>query len=182
MPSFQIRFINNDGFVARGISWVTNSLWDHAEIMTDASTYIGAHAGSGVQERPANYCQPTRERRYAIPCTKAQLSAIMTSARADIGTQYNYLDIVGLLLRQRKLTTPGRVICSQWVFEKALVGGIQMLNVLPGFSHLVTPESLHLSPLLIGRCTYSFPGGSPGVGAAPVTGLSGVTSLPKSTT
>jgi uncharacterized protein YycO len=154
MALFKVRFINSSGFVASSINWVTNSLFDHTEIEVD-NGYIGAHDSGGVQLRPLNYCQPSFEKRYAVPCTDAQYKAIMQYAQSQIGTPYNFKDIAGLLLRRRALTSPSRLICSQFVFRAALAGRLEMLNVLPEFSHLVTPETLHLSPLLIGHCTYS---------------------------
>lgn len=154
MASFKIRFVNSNGFVASAIDWATDSLFDHAEIETETGSWIGAHDDGGVQERPADYLQPTREYRYAIPCTDEQYEKAMTFAKSKIGTQYNFSDIGGLLFHDRKLNNPHAVICSQFTLMAARVGGIQMLNVLAGFEHLVTPETLHLSPLLIGNCTY----------------------------
>lgn len=158
MAKFTIRFINSDDLVGHLIDWTTNSLWDHAEIATEAGTYIGAHAVSGIEERPAGWCKPSRERRYAIPCTDEQLAKIMAFARSKIGTPYNYRDIIGLFLHDRGINSNSRAICSEFVFQAAVAGGLWLLNVLPDYSHLVTPETLHLSPLLIGHCTYSFPG------------------------
>lgn len=155
MAFFRIRFITNPGFVSWAIRRATFSEFSHAEIISeDQHSYIGAHAGSGVQERPLDYCHPTFERRYAIPCTEVQLAKIMFHARSRIGTSYSYGDIVGLLFHHN-LPTHGRVICSMFVYQEALIGGIQMLNVLPDYANLVTPDSLHLSPLLVGNCYYS---------------------------
>ncbi len=154
MALLRMRFINSTGLVAEGIDFVTNSLWDHVELITETG-YLGAQTGDGVQVRPFNYCTPTREMRYAIPCSAGQYSDVMTYGRSKIGTQYDYADIFGLALHDRSLNTPVREICSMFVLECAQAGGIQMLNVLPGYTHLVTPETLHLSPLLIGR-SYSF--------------------------
>lgn len=151
---FELRFINSPGLVSAGIDWATNSLWDHVEILTPSGTYIGAHAGAGIQERPADYCKPTRERRYSIPCSDSQAMRIQNFAHSKLGTPYNYADIFGLLLHNRHLNSQPREICSQFVFEAATQGGIWLLNVLPKFAHLVTPETLHLSPLLMSRCTY----------------------------
>lgn len=154
MAVFKLRFINSSGLVAEGIDWVTSSLWDHAEIETETGTYIGAHAGTGIQERAADYCVPTRERRYEVPVTDEQLALMMAFARAKIGTPYDYLDIVGLFVHH-DLTSAGREICSMFVFEAAFAGGLPMLNVLAGYTNLVTPETLHLAPCLIGRCVFS---------------------------
>jgi hypothetical protein len=157
MVLFRIRFITESDLISDAIRLVTFSEWSHVEIITDEGTYIGAHADGGIQERPADYCKPTRERRYAIPCTDAQLAAIMASARKDIGVPYDFLDIGGMFLHDRGLHSKSREICSEWVFQKVWDSGIMMLNCMRDFSHLITPEMLHLCPLLIGRCTYSFP-------------------------
>lgn len=154
MAEFKLRFINSPGFISEAIDLVTNSLWDHTEIQTESGSYIGAHASGGVEERPADYCTPTRERRYAIPCTDEQLATMMKYARSKIGTKYDFEDIAGLLFRDRKLHTEGRAICSAFVLMTAFSGSLFMLNVGPGWEFLISPETLHLSPLLIGHCTY----------------------------
>jgi hypothetical protein len=151
MAHITIRFINDRGFVSRTISWVTLSLFCHVELGTPEGTWIGAHAGTGVQERPADYCKPTLDYIYDVPCSQAQADAVLKYARNAIGCPYNYWDIVGLLFHRRRLTTPSRVICSQFVMDALLNAGIRPLNCLPEFSHLITPQTLHLSPLLIGH-------------------------------
>jgi uncharacterized protein YycO len=156
MPQITVRFVNSDDFVGKAIDWVTFSLWDHTEIQTADGGYIGAHAGSGVQERPANYCTPSRERRYTLDVTQEQYDKIFAFAKSKVGTPYNYRDIVGLFIHH-DITSQHREICSMFVFECFLAAGIQLLNVLPKYSNLVTPETLHLSPHWIGKCTYKFP-------------------------
>lgn len=162
MKHWIIRFINSSGFVTEAIDWATNSLWDHTEMAdSDGSLaingWIGAHDDGGVQNRPADYCTPTRERRYAIPVTEQEFAATMAFAKSKIGTPYNFADIAGLLLKARKINSVHRLICSQFVTEAGEAGGIRALNVEPGFEYLITPESLHLSPLLIGNCIYASP-------------------------
>lgn len=147
-----IRFIAAPGFVGSAIRWTTNSLFQHVEFGTGTS-WIGAHAGDGVQEHPLDYCAPTREYVYNVPCSAAQRDLMMVYARAMIGKKYNYLDIVGLLFRRRKLTSPGRVICSQFVTDGLLqvFGAKKVLNVRTDYSYLITPQELHLSPLFVGN-------------------------------
>lgn len=153
-----IRFINADDFVSRAIDFVTFSLWDHTEFGTPEGTWIGAHANGGVQERSAYYCRPTREARYAIPCTDEQLVALMTWLRTKIGEEYNFSDIVGLLLRNRKLgENDHRTICSQLVIAGCSVIGKYLLNIEPEYDYEATPEMVHLSPVFIGRRTFIFP-------------------------
>ena len=98
MALLRIRFITEKGFVSWAIRSATFSEFSHAEIVSeDQKSYIGARSSGGVQERAANYCVPSFERRYAILCTDAQLAKIMTYARSMIGTPYNFKDIIGLL-------------------------------------------------------------------------------------
>ena len=82
------------------------------------------------------------------------MAKIMAWARSKVGTPYDFEDIVGLLFHHN-LSTKGRMICSMFVYLAALQGGIEMLNVLPQYANLVTPDPLHLSPLLIGKSYYS---------------------------
>jgi hypothetical protein len=46
------------------------------------------------------------------------------------------------------------LICSQFCLVMLQEAGLPMLNTLPQFSFLVTPEMLHLSPVLRGQCIY----------------------------
>lgn len=169
MTGIPIRFITENDPISAAIRLVTFSEWSHVEIgpvpsrdNPDRLVYIGAHAQGGIQERPVDYCKPSRERRYVIshneagvPCTEAQLAAVLASARKDIGVHYDLLNIGGLFLHNRGLHDASKEICSEWVFQKLWDGALIALNVLPGFSHLVTPEMLHLSTLLLRNCVYS---------------------------
>lgn len=149
----RMRFITTGGFVSWAIRRATFSEFSHVELITEAGGYIGAHDRGGVQERPADYCAPTFERRYGVPVAEEQYDRVMLYARQAIGTPYNFKDIAGLLFHEN-WSTSHRVICSMFVFQAMAAGGIQMLNVLPAYSNLVTPDTLHLSPLLIGRSYF----------------------------
>lgn len=150
-----LRFIRTPGFVTSAICFVTNSLFDHCEMGIEEDgkvvSWIGAHAGTGIQLRPANYCLPTFERRYAIPVSDSGYAAWRTYVFKSIGVRYDYGDILGLLIHARGMTSAHRMICSQFCLNALRTAGINMLNVLPKWAHLVTPETLHLSPVLIGR-------------------------------
>ena len=148
-----IRFVASPGFVGSAIRWVTNSLFEHVEFGTPEGTWIGAHIDGGIMERPADYAVESREYVYDIPCTDRQSALLLAWARARIGTKYNTLDIVGLLFKKRILTTPHRFICSQFCTEGLLYifGAAKVLNVLQGYDYLITPETLHLSPILVGH-------------------------------
>ena len=154
MAAITIRFVDAADWITAGINWETNSLWPHVEFGTPQNTWIGAHFNGGWQERPFDYCLPRREAIYDIPCALDVQVEHLARIRAQVGVlKYNRLAILGMLIRNRKLTSIHSVICSQGVSDEALIlwGPHQYLNVLPGFTHLVTPEMVHLSPVLVGH-------------------------------
>lgn len=151
----QIRFIAQPGFVSDAIKVVSRApSISHVEFLTPEGTYIGAHAPGGIQERPASYCVPVWERRYSLPATEDASTALIAEARSLIGTKYDLADILGLVF-QSGLHDPTRLICSEFVYRLLAKHVRLMLNVLPDHDYAVTPEMLHLSPYLIGHCTYS---------------------------
>lgn len=155
MKHIVVRFINDADLVSRLIDWTTDSLWCHTEALSgDGQSWIGAHAGSGVQARALDYCRPEREARYAIPVEDSAYDSAMAWLDAKIGTAYNYADIVGLALRTRVGASDHQVICSALMTEFLQQAGLQPLNCLEGFAYLITPETLHLSPIFIGRRIY----------------------------
>jgi len=157
MPTITIRFIDEPDIVSRLINYATDSLWCHCEgLSRDGKSWIGAHSGTGVQPRTLDYCKPIRERRYSLEVTDEQYETAMSWLESKISEKYDYLSIVGLALHKR-VWSPQRVICSELMLQFMQAAGLQPLNVLPGFDALITPETLHLSPILIGRCSYSFP-------------------------
>ena len=154
MPNLIVRFVTQGGFVSGAIRRVTFSEFSHAEISTETGTWIGAHDDGGVQERPADYYKATFERRYAVPLSDNQYAAAMAYARSKIGTPYSFADIAGLLFREEWGEASHGMICSSFVFNVLLAGSIVPLNVLEKYSYLVTPDTLHLSPIFIGKCVY----------------------------
>lgn len=152
---FKIRFITESGFVSGGIRFVTESRWSHVDIILPDGTYLGARSEGGVQIRPANYCVPTRERRYAIPVEAEALEKMLTFAHAQIGKGYDFSDIAGILLRE-DWNSSDKWDCSMLATATAEAGGLYMLNVEPSWTYKVTPEMLHLSPYLKDRCYYRF--------------------------
>ena len=146
-----IRFIDEPDAFSRAITFVTDSLFCHTECLSrDATGWVGAHAGTGVEKRALDWVKPSRERVYAIPVTLSQYQKAHTWLEMQMGCKYNYLDILGLFFH-RRIWSPQRVICSQLMLEFMQEAGLQPLNVLPDYSALITPETLHLSPLFIGR-------------------------------
>jgi hypothetical protein len=154
-PSLTIRFVNEPGIVSRLITFGTNSLWCHTESLSrNGQSWIGAHAKTGVEARPLDWCKPIREAIYSVPVTAKQYEAAMGWLEAKIGTPYDYADIVGLSIH-RRIFGKDRLICSALMTEYMMAGGLKPLNVLEQYAYLITPETLHLSPLFIGRKVLS---------------------------
>ena len=150
-PRLVIRFIDEPDLISRAITFVTDSLWCHTECLSrDGSGWVGAHAGTGVEKRALDWVRPSRERVYAIPVKPDAFNAAHNFLESQMGCKYNYRDILGLFFH-RRIWSPQRVICSQLMLQFMQEAGLQPLNVLPDYSALITPETLHLSPLFIGR-------------------------------
>lgn len=149
----RIRFILGRGFTSQAIAYVTGSLFSHVEFGTPEGTWIGAHIGSGIQERAADYCDTVREYVYEIPCMDEQEKEALLWMRSKIGTKYNTLDIIGLLFQVRFLHSPHDRLCSEFCTEGLLhiFGASKVLNVLASWTYRITPETLHLSPIFVGR-------------------------------
>ena len=155
MAAIRVRFIKGTGFVSNSIARLTGSLFSHVEFGTPEGTWIGAHLGGGVQERAADYCKPTLEYVYDVPCTDAQLADHLHWMRAQVGSKYDVTDIVGLALQVRKLHRMHEYICSEFYARGMLriFGARRFLNVQDVWAYRITPESGHLSPLLVGHRT-----------------------------
>ena len=147
-----IRFIAGSDIVSKLIEFTTDSLFCHTEALSrDGSHWIGAHAKTGVEARPLNWCKPEFGRRYSIPVTPALYEQGMYWLESKLGTPYDYADIVGLALHSRKGGSDHEIICSALMIQFMQQTGLQPLNCLEQFAYLITPETLHLSPVFIGR-------------------------------
>lgn len=158
MSAIVIRFINEPGIVSKLLTWQTNSLCCHCEALSrdGKSSWIGAHAGSGVEARPIDWCKPTWERQYKIELADDDYERAMTYLEGMIGQPYNYKDIIGLGLHRRMGVSDHAIICSALMLVFMMRAGLQPLNCREGFGYLITPETLHLSPLFIGKCVYHY--------------------------
>jgi hypothetical protein len=153
MGLIRVRFIENRSLLSKGIAKWTGSLFSHCEFGTPQGTWIGALSHGGIQERPADYCRPSREYYYEVPCSDAREADLLWWARGKIGTKYNTKDILGLLLQARGLNSPSRMICSEFVVDGLLyvLSPSYVLNVSGDWTYRITPEEAHLSPLFVGH-------------------------------
>jgi len=155
MPNLVIRFVATRTPSGASVRFASMSVYEHVEALSrDCSGWTGAHAITGVEKRPLDWDKHViRDDRYSLPVTQSQFDAFHDALESQIGVKYNYWLIVGIALHWRwlALLSKGREDCSQliiWCLQKA---GINPLNTLASYDALITPESLHLSPLFIGR-------------------------------
>lgn len=155
MKTITLRFIASRSIIGWLIRFGTMSLLEHVEVKSrDGQGWVGAHAWTGVQERPLDWAgKLIRDYRYDFEVTEAQFEAFHGFIEGMIGTRYNYTLIAGLALHLRWLAlwSGKRVDCSQLVIWALQTAGIKPLNTLTVYDGLVTPETLHLSPILIGK-------------------------------
>ena len=151
MPQLVTRFINSGGFIGRAIDFFTDGYLSHVEMLTPDNMWIGAHADGGWMKRPYGYCTPLLDLQYGWDLPQAQYDGIQASAAKRLGTPYNKWGIVGIMLRKRRLTSPELIFCSEGWLDVIMENGIYPLNVLPGFTHLLTPRDVHLSGLFRGK-------------------------------
>ena len=147
-----IRFLATKGFISDAIRRVEGiSYIDHVEALNRTEDkWIGAHAGTGVQAMPLTWAKGiVWERRYSLPVTDEQYAAFHDFLESKIGCKYDYAGCLGILLGDRKLNTSHALDCSALQFDALWAANQFALNVLPEFAHLVTPETLHLSPLFM---------------------------------
>jgi len=145
---------------------------DHTEALNDAgNAWVGAHAFTGIEARPLDWADKDLlwERRYAIPMTAEQYGRAQAYMQACLAAKvkYDYRGCLGILLRRRKMYSTDRKDCSQFMTETLSSGylngrlltaaGLLPLNVLPDYTWMITPEMLHLSPLLVGNCIRTYP-------------------------
>lgn len=156
MAFFRLRFVTEDALDSALIRWETRCLYSHIDIVMPDGQYLGARHKGGVAIRPVDYMRPTRERRYAIPVEDNALAAMMTFGMAQVGKPYDDRDIIGMALHTDWHSADSTAwICSELGMAYPLAGGLALLNVLAGYTYRITPDDLHLSPLLIARCYYS---------------------------
>jgi hypothetical protein len=158
MPVLEIRFIDACDPISEAIAWVEGgSLWIHTEGKNrTGDKWVGAHAGTGIQARPLDWCKDiTQERRYQLEVTPEQYEAAMAYMERKIGTPYDYTDIAGLFLHDRRLNSSSREICSAFMVDWLFTAEQFLLNCLPGYEYLITPETLHLSGSFRGHGTFA---------------------------
>jgi len=153
MPFLVTRFINSADLVAKLIDIGERGYLCHAEgLSRDKKGWVGAHAGTGVEKRPLDWCKDlTLELVYAFPVSNSTYEFSMAYQEKSIGLPYNYADILGMAVFDPNINDNHAVECAQFELARYMAGGIRPLNLLPQFTYKIDPDKLHLSNLWIGR-------------------------------
>lgn len=150
MATFRIRFVNSNDFIGAAIDILSNGPVDHVEF-DSGSGWIGAHYQDGVQNRPYDYMNPSREFVFELEVEDDVYAEAMAWANSKINTPYNFGAIASILFHDASLNQGGRLICSQYGYEMLLQLGFTPLNRDVIHPHDVTPAGLMLSPIFDGK-------------------------------
>ena len=153
MGNLKLRFVTETGLISNAVTWFEGgSLWSHVEFVLPDGTFLGARAMGGIAIRASDYIKPKhieRQRIYSIPVADDVLESILTFANSQVGKSYDFTDILGIMTHT-SLHNSNDWICSEFVTASCLQAGLRLLNVEPEFVYKITPEMVHLSPVLSG--------------------------------
>ncbi len=139
MQSVQLLFTRRrmiGSLLIRGVTW---SAFSHVEIVV-GDQVLGANMAGGVSLVPLQ--ERLAKSSYAalvdMPCHDAQ--AVIAAGLSKLGAGYDYVGLLGLALRSKRLQSKGRYFCSElvaWAFGHA---GQPLLR--PELDARVTPQHL----------------------------------------
>jgi uncharacterized protein YycO len=145
MPLITLQFVTTSGISSALIRWGTWSDYSHVDCVLKDGRLLGAHLGSGVAIRPANYEKFSKVARYISPVTNQQEQDIYKFLFAQIGKPYDWRSIVGFTVK-RDWKAPDSWFCSELI---AAAFDAADLPLIRGEVNRVTPRDLTLSPLLL---------------------------------
>lgn len=140
----QCRLITENTIESAVIRFWTQSQWSHVDLIIPEYGYLGARP-DGVEIRPWDYCKPTKSTIGTIDCSEDATTKIISAALTQLGKPYDWLDILGIVLRQ-DWEERNAWICSRLFFWVCLQGGIQLQNISE--LNRITPELIYDSPIL----------------------------------
>lgn len=126
------------------VRWFTRSNYSHAAVEIRPGVVIESWQGRGVQEVKLRDRKTIDE--YEVEITEDQMFRIEAFLRSHLGDRYDYLGIVGFVIRM-PLGSKDRWFCSELVFAAFQFAGIDLL--LRVNATAVSPALLSMSPLLV---------------------------------
>lgn len=166
MATILLRFVTRDEPISFLIRAQTDCAFSHVEFLLDddwqqalydraaslgrAVSYpannltLGAHIEGGLALWPRDYAKFSRTEVVAVECLAEQKRAVITSALACVGEEYDVRDIAGIVFHQ-DWREKGHYICSVFCAEKLINNGVQVLRVTDKMAS-ITPRDLYMSP------------------------------------
>jgi len=144
MQQIQLCFSTSWGPVSSIIRFFTWSTISHVDFVVP-NGLLGARE-MGVKIRPWGTGNPTRDIIAHVDCTDEQAQAVYKFAYEQIGKPYNYLGIVGIVIRH-DFPSKNRWFCSELVIAAFQSAGIPLVNI--NQVGRVSPEMLLESPFVI---------------------------------
>lgn len=139
----KLRFIDDRGLAADAIKFWTWSQISHVEFVFDDG-YFSAYIPK-VGLKPFNYANPKHEWFGTVDCTPEQAQIIEAFARSQAGKNYDYLQILGIVMHEDWANTTSW-FCSYLIFASIAQGGILLLDREK--SDRITPYDIFTSPLV----------------------------------
>lgn len=125
-----LQFVAGDDLCSDLIEWKGAGKFSHVDAVLPTQDLLGARSDviqgipAGVRVRPPNYEPWAHVSRVTIPCTDAQQDAFMTFIQSKIGTAYNSVGILGILLDDAGVTNQSDLFCSQFLTEAVQASGV----------------------------------------------------------
>lgn len=144
-----IAIYKGKSYISRAIRFFNFSEYSHVAWIDDDSSVIEAwHRGgvTHVQSISDNHTPGTPVRIYSVIGETPEIRHdVNIFLRAQVGLGYDYLAILGFIVRSNRLHRRNRWFCSELVAEAYRVAGLPLVN-LP--SNKVYPGMLAASPIL----------------------------------
>lgn len=145
-------FETGNSWLGKSIRWITKSKFSHVAIIVDRDTVIEAWPGVGVRMIPCPYKDGEYEIRTIPELTDQQRKSIVAHAKRFIGTPYDYVRIVALLIAlvlhiHNRIWSRGHIICSSFAALVYLHGANVRLRPDKLLCD-ITPEDVYEDKLL----------------------------------
>jgi len=158
MKSARIRLYTPADWFGRAICWRLESRFCHAAIELDDVIYSATYPRIlMLPDQQADVGQPPRGGAvFEIALTDKQFDAVRYWCRSRVGSEYDWLSMVGWFLRIQSLQLRRHMYCFEFVF-----GALSAAGLVPQSKQLITGDELLVHLLEQGAKQLPLQGGYP---------------------